>query len=273
RPAIKLPANRSLFKMALRVSICRSKSRHHTAKPYRRRIRQFAIFNFHHSALWVLLVIVLVSAGFRFFDDGRLTPQERRGRELYLRGTSPSGKKISAVMGNSGTEIPASSIACANCHGREGLGKTEGGVSPSNLTWDSLTRPYTVTAPSGRQHPAYDDASLKRAITMGFDPAGNELQAAMPRFSMSMDDMSDLIAYIKKLGKSLDPGVTSTTLHLGAVVPVAGPLSEMGRAVRAVIEAYFEELNRQGGIFGRKVELVVMSAGTEEVRRSIAGGH
>jgi ABC-type branched-subunit amino acid transport system substrate-binding protein len=129
-----------------------------------------------------------------------------------------------------------------------------------------------VTAPSGRQHPAYDDALLKRAITMGFDPAGNELQAAMPRFSMSMDDMADLIAYIKKLGKSPDPGITSTTVHLGTVVPGAGPLSEMGRAVRALIEAYFEELNRQGGIFGRKVELVVMSAGAEEVRRSITGG-
>src|SRR5262249_20515008 len=143
--------------------------------------------------------------------ESRLTPQEQRGREIYLRGISSSGKEISAVMGNSGTQIPASSIACANCHGPEGRGKTEGGVSPTNLTWDSLTRPYTVTTPSGRQHSAYDEALLKRAITMGFDPAGNQLHVAMPRFRMSLEDMADLIAYIKKIGKSLDPGLTATT--------------------------------------------------------------
>src|SRR5262249_61370738 len=110
--------------MALRVSICCSpKSRHHTAKPYRRRIRQFAICNSHYSALWVLLVLVLVSAGFRFFDDGRLTPQEQRGREIYLRGTSPSGKKISAVMGNGGAGVPASAIPRGNLHRPEGVGR------------------------------------------------------------------------------------------------------------------------------------------------------
>src|SRR5262249_33836950 len=165
-----------------------------------------------------------------------------------------------------------SSIACANCHGREGQGKTEGGVSPTNLTWDSLTRPYTVTTPSGRQHSAYDEALLKRAITMGFDPAGNELHVAMPRFRMSLEDMTDLIAYIKKMGKSLDPGLTATTIQLGAVVPGEGPLSEIGRALRGVIEAYFEELNNQGGIFGRRIELLVMNGGETDVRRSVARG-
>src|SRR5262245_31908790 len=216
-------------------------------------------------------VILTSTRGFRPAADGQLTPQEQRGREIYLRGVSLSGRKITAVMGGSGTEIPASAIACANCHGREGQGKTEGGVSPSNLTWDSLTRPYTITTPGGRQHPAYDEALLSRAITMGFDPAGNQLHVAMPRFRMSLEDMADLIAYIKKVGKSLDPGLTGTTIHLGAVVPGEGPLSEMGTALSSVLRAYFEELNSQGGIFGRKVELLVMSGGEAEVKRSIAG--
>jgi len=226
-----------------------------------------------YISLIVLSALVLIStSAFGPQADSRLTPQEQRGREIYLRGISSSGKKITAVMGDSGTEIPASSIACANCHGREGRGKTEAGVSPSNLTWDSLTRPYPVATPSGRQHPAYDEALLKRAIAMGFDPAGNQLHVAMPRFRMSIEDMADLIAYIKKMGKKLDPGLTATTIHLGAVVPGEGPLSEMGKALRSVIDAYFEELNSQGGIFGRKVELLVMNGGELDVGRSIAAG-
>src|SRR5215831_17606995 len=209
--------------------------------------------------LVALAALITVSAAFKPSDDGGLTAQEQRGREIYLRGTSPSGKITSAVMGNGGAEIPASSLACANCHGREGLGKNEGGVSPSNLTWDSLTRPYPVTAPSGRTHSAYDESLFKRAITMGFDPGGNQLQVAMPRYRMSLDDVADLIAYIKKLGKSTDPGLTETTIQVGTVVPAQGPLSEMGKALSSVLKAYFEELNAQGGIFGRKVELQVLS--------------
>ncbi|HWX42814.1 MAG TPA: ABC transporter substrate-binding protein [Blastocatellia bacterium] len=213
------------------------------------------------------------SSAFRPPDDGGFTPQEQRGREIYLRGKSPSGKGITAVMGNGGAEIPAATIACVNCHGRDGLGKTEGGVSPSNLTWDSLTKPYTVTTPSGRRHAAYDEPLLKRAITMGIDPGGNQLQVAMPRYRMTLEDMADLIAYLKKLGKSNDPGLTPTAIQVGTVVPGEGPLSEMGKALSSVVEAYFEELNTQGGIFGRKIEVHVLSGASGDVKRSIDAGN
>jgi hypothetical protein len=38
---------------------------------------------------------------------------------------------------------------------------------------------------------------LRRAITDGVDPAGERLDPAMPRWSMSGEDMADLIAYLK----------------------------------------------------------------------------
>src|SRR5689334_20012438 len=99
-----------------------------------------------------------------------LTAQEIRGKQIYSRGTSASGKEILAYVGDSSIEVPGSVMACANCHGLSGQGKTEGGISPSHITWEALTKPYGVTHPSGRKHPPYTDRALELAITRGVDP-------------------------------------------------------------------------------------------------------
>ena len=38
-------------------------------------------------------------------------------------------------------------MACANCHGFDGQGKPEGGITPSNLTWEVLSKPYGLHTP------------------------------------------------------------------------------------------------------------------------------
>src|SRR5690349_13557972 len=78
-----------------------------------------------------------------------LTPQERRGKALYLRGESPTGREITALMGE--VDVPASTLPCAGCHGARGEGKTEGGVTAGNLTWAHLLKPYGHTHPTGRK--------------------------------------------------------------------------------------------------------------------------
>ena len=183
-----------------------------------------------------------------------LTPQEQRGRQIYRDGTSPSGGEIVALLGDAQIEVPAASVPCASCHGRDGRGRPEGGVSPSDLRWESITRPYGVTHPSGRTHPAYDERLLKRAISMGIDPAGHPLHVAMPRFRMSLQDMADLTAYLKRLGSEPEPGVSDTEVRVGVVLPPAGSLAPLGRAVRAAIEAQCAQWNAQGGIYGRRLE-------------------
>src|SRR3989442_3256734 len=134
--------------------------------------------------------------------------RESRGKQIYVRGTSPSGKEILAYLGESSMEMPGSAMACANCHGLDGQGKPEGGVSPSNLTWEALTKPYGVTHADGRQHPPYTERALELAITRGTDPAGNKLLRVMPRYQMSRDDLADLILYLKRLGNDLDPAIS-----------------------------------------------------------------
>ncbi len=196
-----------------------------------------------------------------------LTPQEQRGRRIYQEGTSPSGGEIVAVLGDAQIEVPASSVPCAGCHGRDGRGRPEGGVSPSDLRWESLTRPYGVTHPGGRTHPAYDERLLKRAIAMGIDPAGNPLHVAMPRFRLSLADMADLTAYIKRLGNEPEPGVGDAEVRIGVVLPPAGPLTPLGQAVRAALEAQTAQWNAQGGIYGRAIELRFLEPPAEAVAR------
>ncbi|HYG11868.1 MAG TPA: ABC transporter substrate-binding protein, partial [Pyrinomonadaceae bacterium] len=163
--------------------------------------------------------------------------------------------------GEASLEVPGSAMTCAGCHGADGLGKPEGGVTPSNLTWAALTKPYGVTHPSGRKHPPYTERALELALTRGLDPAGNRLHNIMPRYQMTREDMSDLIAYLKRLGTDRDPGVTDKEIRIGMLVPAKGALAEMGQVIKSVVAAYFAEVNSQGGIYNRKIELKVAETG------------
>jgi ABC-type branched-subunit amino acid transport system substrate-binding protein len=184
-----------------------------------------------------------------------LSAQERRGKQIYVQGTSSSAQEILAYLGDASLEVPGSAMACANCHGLSGEGKPEGGVVPSNLTWEALTKPYGVTHASGRKHPPYTERALELAITRGLDPAGNKLLNVMPRYQMSREDMADLIAYLKRLGKDIDPGVSESRIIIGTILPTRSDLASISQAIKAVTTAYFAELNSQGGIYNRKLEL------------------
>jgi ABC-type branched-subunit amino acid transport system substrate-binding protein len=197
-----------------------------------------------------------------------LTPQEERGKHIYLRGESVTGSEVTAVMGETEVEVPASLVPCGSCHGRDGRGRPEGGIYPANLTWAALTKPYGLDHPSGRQHEAYTERTLKRAFTMGIDPAGNHLHVAMPRYRMTLADADDLIAYVKRLGEDLDPGLSKDSIRLATLVPRQGPLASMGAAVEAVLRARFDELNQQGGVYHRRLELEVADAPQEAAARA-----
>ncbi len=192
-------------------------------------------------------------------DEIRL--RENRGKQIFVQGTSASGKEILAYLGESSLEVSGSAMPCANCHGLNGEGKPEGGVDPSNITWESLTKPYGLTHADGRRHPAYTERGLELAITRGTDPAGNKLLNVMPRYQMTSGDLADLITYLKRLGKDRDPGVYENKIVIGTAVPVVGALAELGQAVKAVTSAFFDELNSQGGIYNRRLELKTIETG------------
>jgi ABC-type branched-subunit amino acid transport system substrate-binding protein len=187
-------------------------------------------------------------------------PDATRGQQVYLHGISASGQEIVAVLGAEGTPVRASVVPCANCHGHDGRGRPEGGITPANITWEVLTKPYGVIHADGRRHGPYTERLLTRAITMGIDPAGERLHAAMPRYRLSQQDAADLIAYMKTLGTARDPGVTDDAIRVGAIVPSAGRLAESGAAVQAVLTAYFDRVNKGGGVYARRIEARFMRA-------------
>lgn len=185
-----------------------------------------------------------------------LSPAEKRGKAFYLRGESSSGQDITAMVGD--IDVPAGTLTCAGCHGARGEGKTEGGVTAGNLTWSHLTKIYGHNHEGGRKHPAFSETSFIRALTSGFDPAGNKLAVAMPRYRMPQQDMADLIAYLKRIEADFDPGISETAIVIGTLLPEKGTLSGLGESMRDVLQAYFAEINNGGGIYNRKIELRVM---------------
>ncbi len=190
-----------------------------------------------------------------------LTPAEKRGKALYLRGESPSGKPIVAMLGD--VDVPPSTMPCAGCHGLRGEGKTEGGVTAGNLTWSNMIKPYGHTHPSGRKHGAFDEKLFAQSLVDGVDPAGNKLAVAMPRFQMSSEDMADLIAYLKRIETDRDPGLTDATITVGTIIPKDGPFAEIGAAMKDVLAAYFANINDKGGIYNRRIELKTIDAGAD----------
>ncbi|MFH1658482.1 MAG: ABC transporter substrate-binding protein [Pseudomonadota bacterium] len=63
-----------------------------------------------------------------------------------------------------------------------------------------------------------------------------------------------------------DPGVTDTTITLGMSAPLSGPNGAYGLDMRQTISAYFEQVNKAGGINGRKLELIALDDGYETER-------
>jgi ABC-type branched-subunit amino acid transport system substrate-binding protein len=204
----------------------------------------------HKTLMFSTVFVAFLSISATIPDFFGLSPEELNGQKIYSSGTSEDDNEILAVM--SGVNVPASVMPCINCHGEQGKGKPEGGIFPSNLTWGSLSREYTGVGHNGRSHPAYDEKSLVKAISMGLDPAGNPLHKAMPRYQMSQKSMADLISYLKVIGKQSNQGIEEDEIRLGMLLPTNQNQAE---AMHKVLEAFFSGLNKAGGLYGRRISL------------------
>lgn len=66
-----------------------------------------------------------------------------------------------------------------------------------------------------------------------------------------------------------DPGITDTVITLGMSSPFSGPNGAYGLEMRQTIQAYFDQVNKVGGVNGRKLDLVAIDDGYE-TERSVA---
>jgi branched-chain amino acid transport system substrate-binding protein len=75
-------------------------------------------------------------------------------------------------------------------------------------------------------------------------------------------------------GKLYGPGVTDTEIKIGQTRPYSGPLSAFGTTGKAEA-AYFDKVNAEGGVNGRKIRLISLDDGfypaktVEQTRRLV----
>ena len=186
-----------------------------------------------------------------------LSPREKAGRRLFRKMESQAGARITAYVGKESMQAPGGVFPCVNCHDLGGRGKIEAGVAAPDITWTELTKPYGASFEGGRRRPAYTEESLRRAIAEGVDPGGNRLDPVMPRYRMTEQDMAFLVAFLRRLGTETEPGLTRDAILVGTLLPSGGPLAGPGESMRRVLAAYFGEVNEGGGVYGRRIELVV----------------
>ena len=63
-----------------------------------------------------------------------------------------------------------------------------------------------------------------------------------------------------------ETGVTDTAINIGMSAPFSGPNGAYGIDMRQTIQAYFDQINKSGGINGRKLDLVALDDGYETER-------
>jgi ABC-type branched-subunit amino acid transport system substrate-binding protein len=206
-------------------------------------------------------ILLLLPAAASLAAD--LTAAQERGKYIYEEGRSRSRRVIMAKL-QLGEPTPGHILPCINCHGADGRGADDYvGVAPLNVNW------YALASSGGHQHALrahtrFDELSLARAIILGKDPDGNDMDKAMPRYDMAQEDVQDLIAYLKVMDSQLDPAISGSSIRIGTVVPTEGRHATLGEAIRTTIEAVFDEVNARGGIHGRKLELAVGGWGAND---------
>jgi len=218
------------------------------------------------ALLWLIALTAAGVAGAQEYDalasDGRL---------IYFEGKRAGNEPLTANVGAASVPVPATALPCAGCHGRDGLGRPEGGVRPSNITWLNLGRSYGGTTEIGRRWEAYDEFKFLRAVTEGIDSAGNKLDSSMPRYNISRRDARDLIAYLEVIQDDFDPGVSSDQIVFGSLQPSVSARSRTSEAMIEVIRTRFDEINREGGVYDKQLKLEISSF--EDRQSFIAQAH
>ena len=73
--------------------------------------------------------------------------------------------------------------------------------------------------------------------------------------------MDDLVAYLKHLERDRDPGIEDGRIQVGSLLPLQGPSGRLGQAMAQVMHAHFQDVNAQGAVYGRRIELLTVPYG------------
>jgi len=75
-----------------------------------------------------------------------------------------------------------------------------------------------------------------------------------------------LLLFVPSLSNAKEPGVTDDSILLGQSAAFGGPAAALGKSMRDGAMVYFDRINAQGGVHGRKIKLVSLDDGYEPER-------
>ena len=124
------------------------------------------------------------------------------GQQIYFTATDQGGQLIAYTGGPAyGGMMMRSYLACASCHGNDGRGGTHymhmQVMDAPAINYGALVE--LKKEDSGSAPDGYTLNDFRRAVLEGHDTAGGQLNQSMPRWKMSEQDSTDLLAFLKTL--------------------------------------------------------------------------
>lgn len=125
------------------------------------------------------------------------------GEQIYYTGVSQTTGPIPRTGGPMWVyHAGVGCVACHGVHGRGGVPVMMGTALPEDIRYATLTAAGPHEKGEKKEemdHPPFTDATIKRAVTQGVDPANKPVDWTMPRWQLADEDWTDLLAYLKTL--------------------------------------------------------------------------
>jgi mono/diheme cytochrome c family protein len=124
------------------------------------------------------------------------------GEQIYFTGVNARGERIPF------TDAPMwlyrHGGGCASCHGPDGRGGQVRMMMDvfevPDIRYQALTsQEHGEGDEEEMEHEPFTDQTIGQAITEGVEPDGEPLDWPMPRWSMSREDLHDLLEFLKTL--------------------------------------------------------------------------
>jgi len=163
-----------------------------------------------HRGLFIIGVVVLVIgiAGLVVvpllgLDESDTGQYSSAGQRIYYTGIGDNGAPIVRTMPTFGMMGygPMLSASCVDCHAEDAKGGRVAGMMGGYFVAPDIRYSFLTTSHSdeGTTARAWTRADVQTAIRSGTDPDGLRLQAPMPRWDMTANEMDEIIAYLKEL--------------------------------------------------------------------------
>jgi len=198
-----------------------------------------------------------------------LTLHQEQGRQIFTLGAVEGETPPHARIGAGSTSVPSTVAPCANCHGEDGHGGSEGTIVAPDITWKSLSNPVGKIKENGRRSDFFTEQSFATVLTQGVYPSGGKLNPVMPRYGFTSEQIHALAEYLKIIEADQSPGVTVDTIRIGLLQPEKPELQAASESTLSILRSVFDALNRQGGIFGRRID--VEFVGPTQISRDRSG--